>query len=467
MVSQRSYVNQPLETNEHSAAIASSDLLTGDADLKKPHEMIVLKPRSGRVTLTGRRLYNAMLYTAQERLEAMTELPRADFLFEAPLASLLRVSGGTGEERTAAKRYLREMRGLEVDWETTAPGDGIKWRGFSMLAEVNIEVRRGENWVSWAYPPAILTAIREPQRWARINLAVLAKLSTYAALALYEICARYRDNPSFVTSRKSCDWWIDALSSAPAGAERREWRKFKNERVRPAIEEISSNTDLQIELLEHKQGRQVVEVQFSVRKRKLSSTSIGQPVDADLVQFATSLGIQQDRLDRLCQQFGDDSVRRELQTLARRIANKALPPLQDRYAYLRTVLANDPGNGTTRTLPTGPQSVQKVGSPLVVSPGRAVQVQAAEATPDPTSALVTEIKLALAALEANERQRFVQLALESLKQRGLLVATIRRRAEQGDIFHGMLGYAVAQQYAREVLGVEIGQPPVASAGAPP
>ena len=77
----------------------------------------------------------------------LKEMPAADFLFRAPLVSLLRATGGSGEQRTAAKKYLKEMRGLEVDWESTASGDGVKWKGFSMLSEVQLEEKNGENWV--------------------------------------------------------------------------------------------------------------------------------------------------------------------------------------------------------------------------------------------------------------------------------------------------------------------------------
>ena len=126
------------------------DAASDGPELRKPHEMIVMIPRSRRVTLTGRRLYNAMLQVAQSRLVAMDSMPKADYMFEAPLPALLRTTGSSGEDRTAAKRYLREMRGLEVDWESTAPGDSVKWRGFSMLSEVAIEVRNGENWVAWS-----------------------------------------------------------------------------------------------------------------------------------------------------------------------------------------------------------------------------------------------------------------------------------------------------------------------------
>lgn len=118
---------------------------------------------------TGRRIYNAILQLSQVQMEGMQGMPSADHLFSAPLPTILRTSGSTGEDRTAAKRYLREMRGLEVDWESTAPGDGVKWRGFSMLSEVAIEVRNGENWVYWSFPPTIMGALREPARWARIT----------------------------------------------------------------------------------------------------------------------------------------------------------------------------------------------------------------------------------------------------------------------------------------------------------
>ncbi|NDY90265.1 replication initiation protein [Ideonella livida] len=327
-------------------------------ELRKPHEMIVLMPRSKRVTLTGRLLYNAMLQVAQSRLAALQTMPSADYLFEAPLPALLRTTGSSGEDRTAAKRYLREMRGLEVDWESTAPGDGVKWRGFSMLSEVAIELRGGENWVAWSYPPTLMAALREPARWARIDLDMLARLGTYSAVALFEICARYRDNPSGVTSRKPVSWWVDALSPQPGGSERREWRKFKSERVKEAVDEINAHTDLEVELIEHRQGRAVMEVQFAVR-RKLrgvrgavqAALGAGQgqgngttvPADAHLVLRAESLGIRELKLEGLLKEFGADAVREQLDVVERRHASAHLRQIENPYSYLRSLLRQQAG----------------------------------------------------------------------------------------------------------------------------
>lgn len=423
-------------------------------ELRKPHEMIVMMPRSARVTLTGRRIYSALLQVAQTRLVALPAMPAADFMFEAPLAAILRTTGSSGSERTAAKKYLIEMRSLEVDWESTAPGDGVKWRGFSMLSEVALEQRRGENWVSWSYPPTIMAALREPQRWARIDLDVLAKLGSYTAVALYEICARYRENPSGVTSRKPVNWWVDALSNGP-GPDRREWRKFKNERVKDAIAEINAETDLDIDLVEHKQGRVITEVQFAVRKKRQAIAPrqlAGEPVDATLVLRAETLGIREIKLEGLIKEFGDERVRMQIEVLERRAANKSLRSIDNAFSYLRSLLRNEPvhdgaGEGAR------PASAPVIQAPPPDDPPAAPAV----ASVDSGTWLREQIqamKKEVAALEPAQLKRWVDLALQDLARKGALTAVISRRAAQGDVLHGMLGSAVVYAYADATYGPE-------------
>jgi Initiator Replication protein len=420
-------------------------------ELRKPHEMIVMMPRSSRVTLTGRRIYTALLQISQTRLTQMASMPAADFMFEAPLAAVLRTTGSSGSERTAAKRYLLEMRSLEVDWESTAPGDGVKWRGFSMLSEVALEVRRGENWVSWSYPPTIMSALREPHRWATIDLAVLGKLGSYTAVALYEICIRYRDNPSGVTSRKPVAWWVDALSNGP-GPERREWRKFKNERVKEAIEEINSDTDLEIELIEHKQGRQIDEVQFAVRRKRKAMplrTPEGRPVDANLVLRAETLGIREIKLEGLIKEFGDDRVREQIEVLERRATSKSLRAIENAFSYLRSLLRNEgDADSSQQRSPTAP--VKNV----AVSLAPPAPPTAAAEESNWAARRIAEMKKEVAALSPSQLNQWVAQALNDLARKGVLNAVISRRAAQGDVLHGFLGSAVVHAYADATYGPE-------------
>ena len=430
------------------------------SELRKPHEMIVLVPRAKRVTLTGRRIYNALLQVAQSRLQAMGGMPPADFMFEAPLPAILRTTGSSGEDRTAAKRYLREMRGLEVDWESTAPGEGVKWRGFSMLSEVAIEIRHGENWVSWSYPPTLMAALKEPARWARIDLDILAKLGTYAALALYEICARYCDNPSGLTSRKPVQWWADALSPTPAGSERREWRKFKNERVKDAIEEINRETDLEVELIEHRQGRAVMEAQFAVRRRRPPARQReagGAPVDAHLALRAESLGVRESKLDGLLSEFGEAAVRDKLDVLERRANDSRLRGVDNGYSYLRSLLRNDAGAAQAGPADPAPD-------PL---PSRAADSAAAALAGglagDPATQWLADrigaLKAELAALDPVQRNPWVAQGLADLAAKNLLSAVISRRAAQGDVLHGVLGAVIVRLYAQAVHGPDWDRPP--------
>ena len=484
----------PASSLGEPTGVAASGLAEpGDGtDLRKPHEMIVLMPRSRRVTLTGRRLYNALLQVAQARLSVMDAMPPADFMFEAPLPALLRSSGSSGEDRTAAKRYLREMRGLEVDWESTAAGDGVKWRGFSMLSEVSIALRHGENWVAWSYPPTMMAALKEPTRWARIDLDMLARLGTYAAVALYEICARYRDNPSGLTSRKPVLWWADALSAAPNGSDRREWRKFKSERVKEAIEEINRETDLEIDLIEHKQGRAVVDAQFAVRRKRAAARPAGRraaPVDAHLVLRAESLGIRELKLDGLIQEFGEAAVRDKVEQLERRSANQRLRGVDNAYAYLRALLRHEGSAGDADAAAPAAEAGSASPTPPVASDGRPAtgtdpapgssaaspSGQAAQAgrgsavraveSGAPTlhdlwlAARIAQVKSELAALEPMQRQPYVTRALSELADRGLLSAVVSRRAAQGDVLHGMLGSVIARLYALDQHGVGWDRPP--------
>ena len=450
--------NLPLSTEPHEGA-----------ELRKPHEMVVMVPRSKRVTLTGRRIYNALLQVSQARLAALNVMPAADYMFEAPLPAILRTTGSNGEDRTAAKRYLKEMRGLEVDWESTAPGDGVKWRGFSMLSEVAIEVRNGENWVSWSYPPTIMAALREPKRWARIDLDVLASLGSYAAVALYEICARYRDNPSGLTSRKPVAWWADALSHTPAGSERREWRKFKNERVKLAVEEINAETDLEIELLEHKQGRAVVEAQFAVRKKRNlpKHRLLHDVVDANLVLRAESLGIRELKLEALIKEFGETLVRDKVEVLEKRTANSHLRGVENAYSYLRSLLRHDEGDSQATpvmSLDGGANPSASANSSADDPRATTMPANAKPSTPwtgeDPQASAeaewlnqrIAELRTEIQALSAEQRQALVNEAVHELATGGLMSAVISRRVAQGDVLYGLLGSVVVRIYGSRIYG---------------
>jgi hypothetical protein len=311
-------------------------------------------------------------------------------------------------------------------------------------------------------------------------------------VALYEICARYRDNPSGLTSRKPVQWWADALSSAPAGSERREWRKFKSERVKEAVADINRETDLEIELIEHKQGRAVVEAQFAVRRKRLAHkgrAGLAAVVDAHLVLRAESLGIREVKLEGLILEFGEEPVRDKLDQLERRSAMQALRGIDNAYSYLRAMLRNGEsgdrplalaqyGDGPGADL-AGAQAMATPSAtrlePLPELPPLSPTVAARSTVPSATSdqastsgrsapgvlrtaqdewlaRRIAQIKAEFAALDPVQRQPWVDAALADLAAKRLLSAVISRRAAQGDVLHGLLGSVIVRLYAPTRLG---------------
>lgn len=417
--------------------------------LRKPTEMLVMVPRTQKITLIGRKLYNAMLQSAQQRLSTLREMPPADYMFEAPLGDVLTAAGPSADARTVAKKYLQEMRGLLVDWESTTPGDGVKWRGFTMLSEVAIEVRQGQNWVLWSYPPTVMRALQEPGRWARLNLEVIAQLGTYASVALYEICARYRDNPSGVTGRQPLTWWIDALSPLPAGTEKRPWRKFKFDRIQPAIDEINAQTDIEIELIEHKDGRTVLAAQFQVRKkhRQISlpiEKSKIEPADTVLIARAEALGIREAKVEDLMLKYGDRLVAEQLDEFEKRIERKELGPINSPAAYLRQMCA----------AAANAAAAEPEGASPAAQPGQlelpAVTVAAAEA--DRMNERYAQLRGEIEQLSDPERAALAAEAVAELQGRGLYSAVIRRRVEAGDFFFGPLRVTICRIYGQQRYG---------------
>ena len=244
-------------------------------------------------------------------------------------------------------------------------------------------------------------------------------------------------------------WWVDALSNGP-GPERREWRKFKNERVKDAVIEINAETDLEIDLIEHKQGRVITEVQFAVRKKRqapLARPLTGEPVDATLVLRAETLGIREIKLEGLLKEFGDERVRAQIEVLERRAANKSLRTIENAFSYLRSLLRNEPaseGAADTRAARPARCPCSRCRKP----PAPAPSLEGANWLREQIEAMKKEV----AALEPGQLKRWVDQPLQDLARKGALNAVISRRAAQGDVLHGLLGSAVVYAYADAAYG---------------
>lgn len=91
-------------------------------------------------------------------------------------------------------------------------------------------------------------------------------------MALYEICARYVNNPSHLTSRQNWKtWWRPVLTGVAADPEKAEYRFFNRDVLKKAVAEVNAKSNLQIiGPIEFKgsDNRTVIDIQFEVHYKK-------------------------------------------------------------------------------------------------------------------------------------------------------------------------------------------------------
>jgi len=413
-----------------------------------------------------------MLHLAQ--MQAAAGMESMDGGFAAPLNAILRGFGATNSISSDAKKYIDQMVSTKVEWRplskseqqlpltfgTDGKEEGAspsqitdELRVFNLLAEVRIYKRAGENWVTWYYPPSIREELVSPSRWAQVDFAVLRQLTTYCAVALYEICARYRDSPAGVTSRQQWSWWAESLRGSPT-SKARAWRKFKNEFVTPAIKEINDLGDIEIELIEFRRGREVEFVQFAVKKSARRVERIA-PVPPDVTNILRGgkLGMRDTVIEELERAYGAAAVTEGLERYERFLSGADRPRIGNAGAYLRTIIANKTreeaqagqGAGSERA---APQFVlENKAAPAVPASRRDVE----DAERHRRFSLIRD---QFAKLDQEEQLEWVRRVRDEADTATALSPSIMKRLARGEWQSPLVQVMVIQHYAKSELGAD-------------
>jgi len=320
---------------DHAPAAAAAN--RAPPPLRKPVNTLAIAPKSARITALGRKSYNVLLHLAQ------TQGLEHD-VFRAPLDRIIKGVDFDSNDHALIKKHLRAMVSTTVEWQSPTTGEGASWNVSGLLAHARLTKERGQVWVEWSYAVNLKQELLEPTVFARLKLEVISQLRSHAAIALYEICVRYRDVGR--TARQHWRWWRPVLSGQPETERtaRLEYRIFKRDTLKPAIAEVAAITDLDVELLEHKEGRFISEIQFLIRPKAAAVTpqrQAAEPVDVALVARAQQLSVSEDRVEELVAEYGEDAVRSALELLAQRMASAYPAPLRDPYRYLRTLIPGE------------------------------------------------------------------------------------------------------------------------------
>lgn len=416
--------------------MASTELI-----LQKPNPLLVMMPKTGKVTGVGRKLFNVLLYKSLKQLDEFKALhnqaPPLTHLFSARASELVDpIERGASNLRSVLRKNLLTLRRSEIDTEAPDAKSGTVWSNLSPLSSVRFVIQDGILWVYWAFPPEIIEVLgSDSTRFTLLDLEQMAALSNYTTVSLYELCARYRNNfrrggtGECLTCSNPPEWWVDALTWAAGKVDkatgqknRREWRKVKNELVNPAIEEIGRVTDLDIKLLEVRKDRSITSVQFEVRSKKPKAREMPSPVYEHLLQGA-KLGLSENQVESAIHRSSVEQVGLGLAKLEARIAQKDKPPVSNLAAYFKTLTSGDvPAIKVVEDwMPS--QSI--------------VQADVAATSADEQSQVRAIARQEFMALSNAEKQVFADEALNILASKGVISDKLRKNAKEG-VWTGIL-----------------------------
>lgn len=325
-------------------AAKNGELTSPSMEFRKTNDAIGLRVREGKMSLLTRKVFNVMMYHAQQLkvtgVNSPIDTPASKKYFWIRLADLARDAAYDSKDTEFLKAQLEEMQNIKLLMENDR-----QWTSERLVASVTLvnpmglKKHSGQVWFGFAFPPEVHELVMAPGTYTRFSIFYQGLLRSGSSLALYEICRRYATNPSKVTLIETYEHWYGALTGNPVSADAPppQYKYFKRDVIRPAMAEINALTDIQVELIEHRVGRRVERLQFRVEHTKQPQLGFAAPpvIDLELMGSIMKFGLTQVDAADVMAQHGDDKIRSAVAFVQARIDHKSSAPLDSPAAYFR------------------------------------------------------------------------------------------------------------------------------------
>ena len=308
---------------------------TTELAIKRPNESLAINPKKGRITLATRRLFNLLLFFSQK--DGIQEV------YSRSISEVMKHMNSS-KDTEWLKDCFRSMQETSIEWNNKE-GRVESWGISSLISEARIVTDANTSIIMWSLPRIVRERLADPRFYTKFTLEIYSQLRTGASIALYEICYRYLTNPSQVTNRDHWEWWEPRLTGNPS-REKSEYRYFSRDVLRPAIAEVNRISNIEVELIEFKEGRKITEIQFKVTKKitdvvapeELPVSEPGKEVDSSLLDAIVSLGLNFEEAKKICAQYDLSYVRDTVALAKNRAANTKLEPVNSLAAFFKSAI---------------------------------------------------------------------------------------------------------------------------------
>jgi hypothetical protein len=173
-----------------------------------------------------------------------------------------------------------------------------------------------------------------------------------------------------LTFIQSYEHWYGVITGNPISSDAPPvYKYFKRDTLKPAIAEINALTDINIELVEHKNGRRVEKLQFRVEQNKQPQLEFPAPpvIDVELIGRIMKFGFSQSDASDLIAQHPDDVIRAAISRVEIRAESTTMSPLGTPAGYFRWTL-QDLSKNPNSLLLSAPKSApdKKASGPSVM-----------------------------------------------------------------------------------------------------
>ncbi|MFZ6773890.1 replication initiation protein [Undibacterium sp. SXout7W] len=333
------------EKTSKSSELVASDV-SQSRQFRKTNDAIGLRVTEGKLTLLTRKVFNVMMYHAQELKvpgkNAPIDSPSASKYFWIPLSDLAKDAAYDSKDTEFLKQQLEELQNIKLLMENER-----QWTSERLVSSVTLvnptgfKKHGGQVWFGYAFPPEVHELVMVPGTYTRFNIFYQGLLRSGSALALYEICRRYATNPSKRTLIESYEHWYGVLTgNAVEREEPPPYKYFKRDVIKPAIAQINALTDINIELVELKNGRRIDRLQFIVQHAQQPQLAFPAPpvIDLALIERIMKFGFSQQESTDFVAQHSDETIQAAISFVENRQTQKNSPKLDSPAAYFRWTL---------------------------------------------------------------------------------------------------------------------------------
>lgn len=344
--------NDNVTPNDADAETRPLSVNVGDKEFRRPNKVVGVRvDKGGSLTLLSRKIFNVILYHTQKmkmpgsevvaRMEGLTpaEIITYQKFYWLPLNTFVDDVKFDSNAIEYLQNSLQNLKDVNLHLE-----DKNSIGSASLLAEYKIRSRsnkRGEQrYVGWALAPSVEAMAMNPDLYTTASLYYLTALKTTAGLGLYEIAKRYANSPGGLTMRKPVAWWFEHLKGVPVGTDMPEYKIFKRDTLKEAMKEVKGLTDVEVELIEHKNGRKVGELQFKVTSKKQADLNLPTPpiIDPGLIERIEKFGLSKHEAEDITVTNSPEMIVKALDWMDARVSDVNLPPVRYEAAFFRNAL---------------------------------------------------------------------------------------------------------------------------------